>query len=640
MSGFARAVILAVALLPAACGRDVRRADFPSFVARAPFPTLRGAELPEVELDGDATPTGARRVSRGAIPVSLGGGFVAPFPCEGGWRWAADSDFFVAVHASTAATQGLEVVFVIEHSEGMGRAALAAVKSAAATLVRGLPAGSHVGFISFAEGADGLLPLNSNARTDTALAFVGGLTAAAGSSLAAGLNAAADLFGTRPGIQRRVLVLTSASTDTRNASRAAGALASRGVRVDLVSVGGAGDLEGVASAGSGALHVGHDAATLAAQGQCSVLASDGSGAVDAWLIAQPIRSPIDASSRTLAQLHFLATVDPTLASITSLSRVADRLLTRYVVPHWASAHLAGRAVQSPVGDGTPDGGSQGARLSPTLSLLTPTLGGGIAHRSVPETWTGWRWIGENRHHTRIRLSRAEGSHAPSDMRELSSRFSSDMLRRFGIHLPAPVAAVTQVAGMRVGDVSSGLAPGTPTTLFLGYLGDGIRDETGLGVAMVCVSANCEVASTFATILAEVRPHDGHPRPDSAVARVVSLARAAGFEYLPHSVSGPPSAGSSAPPVIEPSSQREGASPGSSAPASGNGPLGSMRAAPVGDPAPVATPLQRGPSVSAPPRGPVAAPVGIARPRAPQLRPQPAVPPRGVAPRVRGVSPSP
>lgn len=631
--------MFALALLPAACKREARRAEFPTFVATSPFAALRGTDLPEVLIAGDAVPTDARRVVQGAIPVSLGAGFVAPFPCEGGWRWAADADFFAAVHAPTTTAQGLEVVFVIEHSEAMGQAALAAVKSAATTLIQGMPPGSRVGFISFAEDADGLLPLTSISPRSAALSFVAGLTAAPGSSLAAGLNAAADLFGTRSGVQRRVLVLTSASTETRNAPRAAEALASRGVRIDLVALGGPGDLEGVASAGSGALHVGSDAASLAAQGRCSVLASDGSGPVDAWMIAQPLRSPGEASSLTLAQLRFVATVDPTLAAVTGLSRVADRFITSYLVPRESHAQTTGRVVQSLVGDGAPDEASQSARLSPTLSLLTPTLGGGIGHRSIPEAWTGWRWIGENRHHTRIRLSRAEGSHTPSDLSELSSRFSSDMLRQFGIHSAGPVSG-----GARGGDAPGGLVPGTPTTLYLGYLGDGIRDENGLGVAMVCASANCEVATTFATILAEVRPHDVHTRPESSVGRLVALAHAAGFVYLPHSHPGAPSTGPIASHAIEQSVQREGASPGFSVTPTGIGPGGATGAVLAGTPVPSATPVATaGPVTPAAPATVIPTVArgraGPARTQVVPLRPRPAAAMTGGAPTVpRGARP--
>ena len=193
-------------------------------------------------------------------------------------------------------------------------------------------------------------------------------------------------------------------------------------------------------------------------------------------------------------------------------------------------------------DGGDGGGSAGRRV-----LAVPTLGGGIGQRSDRSAWSGWRWVGENRHHARFRLSRVEG------------RFA-----RLGVGLSVALALDADSTHEETGGT---LADGTATQMVLGYIGDGARDEDGVGVAMLCARASCGQARTFAAMFAEIQP----PRPTRSVdaagggERLATLARAAGFAWASVEVVARRSAGDSvAPSGSVPPPQSSGSS-GSTAP---------------------------------------------------------------------------
>ncbi len=543
MKGISRALALASLLLGSSCKHGPRRAAFPTFPATSPFESLHDVRLPIVLLEDDPAPASQEnpRSARGYFSFPIGRGFVAPLPCDEGWRWAATDDFVVATHAAPSeSAEAVEIVLVVEHSDAMDRGTLESVKGAATSLIQALPPGTRVGVVAFAAEADGIFPTAPVARRDAAIAFISRLGAIPGANVAAGLNAAADLLGSGEGTRRRVLVLADARADVTGGERAASRIAAGGARVDVVAFGGSGRLAQVAAAGGGGLLAARDASSGAALARCAVLRSAGTGPVDAWIVAQPLLNGGDGLA-TASQLRFMATVDPTLAAVAGLTGAADLLLANVLAPHVALIRAAGNVVRQSTGaTGTPP---RSAEQTVTLSLLTSTLGGGIGHRTSRDGWTGWRWIGENRHHTHLRFSSAIGTREPTTAADVTRRLGQDTMRSLGIELgafdarpiPQPVDTAPRAAPVEsrpgAADEPPAVSRGSPTLMLVGFVGDGIHDENGVGLALVCSNPECPMARTFATMLSEVRPPGRASARATTSETVEGLARAAGFVYL-------------------------------------------------------------------------------------------------------------
>lgn len=115
------------------------------------------------------------------------------------------------------------------------------------------------------------------------------------------------------------------------------------------------------------------------------------GVKDAVLLAQRLDQKGDRRPSAALNRFFLA-VDPALASswITLGSEVTP-----------LAVQLAGDLSLPPAA----------VRLA-VERLQTPTLGRGIGYRSEPERFSGWRWVGTNRHGTFLRFARTEGLWGP------------------------------------------------------------------------------------------------------------------------------------------------------------------------------------------------------------------------------------
>ncbi len=229
-------------------------------------------------------------------------------------------------------------------------------------------------------------------------------------------------------------------------------------------------------------------ADAAALGDCTAYGAGPNGPVDAWLVARSLPLPGVDTGSTLGALQFLATVDPALLGFDELAGAAKTLAKRIADP-------TGLVLSD-----TEDAGAGGGGAGPVSSSV-PTRGGGIGQHGSPDDWTGWRWVGENRHHTRLRVGRVSGRFARSEGSDAPSR-----------------------------DDGGTLTDGIATEMVIAFAGDGIHDEDGIGVAMLCARASCPQAKSFAAMLAELRPPGHGDGAQGASDTAEGLARAAGFGW--------------------------------------------------------------------------------------------------------------
>jgi hypothetical protein len=469
----ARAALLALALGASACRSGPRREPFPTLAPHLPFSGLSSFSVPSIALvgEGDEGASGAP-----AARVGLANGYRSALPCEGGWSWGADSLGFVAVHRADGATPSLEVVFVLEQSDAMGTPGRKAAAEATVALAKALPREAQVGVVVFGGDEEASLPLRAVGTGDSVQTFVSGARASLGSDVGAGLRAAGRLVTSQGETDRRVVVVASSQAGAGEAVQAAAALRKRGARVSVVALGTSRALEPVARAGGGQLVVAKDARSAAGASRCALLSREGRGAVDAWLVAKPlgVGRAVDEGG-TLDELRWLAEADPALAGVDVLVGAAERAVKALVDP---SGFVLGT-------NGNPDDAAKWL---------------GVGHASRARDFSGWRWLGENRHHARLRLGRTPGRY--------------------------------------VGTSTTSLALGAATELVLGFVDGGRGEGGGLGLAMLCASTGttaCPAAAAFANFLAELEPPGDAKAGGSAVADGPStpaqLARAAGFGWL-------------------------------------------------------------------------------------------------------------
>jgi hypothetical protein len=588
-------LLVASVLVSGACSKEPREPFFPTFAATAPFEELHGAEYPPVVLEGEPLPAEGERfdTERAHRGVMVGAGLVSALPCGEGWRWGADEDLFVAVRrvpgpsasssdSSTTTAPGEDLVLVVDHSSAMERATFEALRARAIALVETAPPTARVAVIAYALQADVRRNFTDASRRTELVELLRGLSQPAGERLAYGLNAVADL-PIDPARSRRVVVLAGVDADVNGADRAASRLARDGTPFDILAFGGVGQLQGVAAAGRGTLAEGRAAGT-AGPPACLDGSASASGPVDAWIVVERLTTTPYAT-RTVAQARFLADVDPELARVNSLSRAAGRTMAQMAGPELvlaggAAALLGVKPPGSPSAPGTSTPVGTGGENAPAgvegavaevssaavLAALTRTGGRGIGLKSRFDTWTGWRWIGANRHHVHLRMSRVIATRQPTDVATLVAIIGPSVARQVGLDsgpLAGALGAVRRggvegaardvaTGALREGAAAAGLptpasqgvatgaerpTPGGAMTLHVGYATIGQEDDAGLGIALVCTSPTCSAARTFATFLAELRLPGGSARVAQSAEQPGELASQAGFVWLPAAVSG-------------------------------------------------------------------------------------------------------
>lgn len=506
----ARAVAVAAALSTVACHRAPRHEDFPSLAGHEPFGEVDPREIDRISLPDDLAPVGALppRGVRPHLRVRLPLGFDAALPCDEPWQWAVDASTFVAIHRSQGAASGpsgSDVVLVVEQSDAMAAARKQAADAAIA-LLDALPPQANAALVTFGAAESERRRLTPAARRGELVGMLRDARVAPGVDLAAGLSAAEDLVTDEAGgatRERRVVLVAASTVGVRQAADVAARLARRGAHVDVVSVAGDRSLAEIAGAGQGQFRTG-EAAARAAAGSCSSFARADTGTIDAWIIATALGPRGPKRNATLSQFVFLTRVEPALSDVDRLQGAALSLAKRYIDPTGSMLlSLAGPAAPAA---SAPAGAETGAGLpldQPGLGLI------GIGQRGRRDDFTGWRWVGANRHHAHLRLGSIPGTFAATRGALEAS--------------PRPSASAPQR-----------LTDGTPTQVVLGYLGDGATDDEGLGVAMLCPRPTCSVATSFASFLATVRPSSPGPAPSTEGGGdlVKKLALAAGFVWLP------------------------------------------------------------------------------------------------------------
>jgi hypothetical protein len=158
-------------------------------------------------------------------------------------------------------------------------------------------------------------------------------------------------------------------------------------------------------------------------------------------------------------------------------------------------------------------------------VTTRTAGRGLGFRPVPESFTGWRWVGRNEHGVTLRLGRHSGSWA--EPAPLPARFVQALARLDGTSSGSP----TPNPGASPARGSSAV----PAYLVLGSVTDRY-EETGVHLAVLCArSPQCAEAEDLAGFLASIQPADAgrlERLASAPPAALTELARAAGLEILP------------------------------------------------------------------------------------------------------------
>ena len=98
--------------------------------------------------------------------------------------------------------------------------------------------------------------------------------------------------------------------------------------------------------------------------------------------------PTSATDATLSSRRFLSTVDPAFEQ-TGLWQLSP----------FISSVVSALSIDSPI---SPDS------LESLLSVFQPTLGIGLGYQSFSETFTGWKWIGQNQHGVLLSLGKTKG----------------------------------------------------------------------------------------------------------------------------------------------------------------------------------------------------------------------------------------
>jgi hypothetical protein len=529
---------LALGLGLAACGKpEPRREDFPTFQAWQPFPGLDERALDGVVVVGETPATVAvGSGSIGSVRVPLPLGFTGVLPCQGGWQWGLDGPDFVAIHRAGGASSGLEVVFALELSSTMSTPERKAAAETLASLLKPLPSDARVGVVTFGAEESERRKLGPASQREELARFAAGARTADGSSLSAGLLAAEQLFDTgasegTPG--RRIVLVASPRAGTRGAEETAARLSKSGVEVSVVSLGTDRRLAKVANAGGGRFEAAPTPEHGATIGACALYAAPPTGVADAWLVASSLVGALGDLGPSVAQLRFLGLVDGRLVGIEKLEGALLEAVRDNLDPMGIVLPPVDQTAPAASSDPT----QSAERRAPSEAGPQATnLLVGIGQQSVMGQWTGWQWIGENRHHARLRVGSVPGTFRRV---ALGARDASD---RAADRLNDSAAAALRTAVDKLSEPTS-LENGTPTQLFVGFLGDGVSDATGLGFAMVCTRPTCPSSKAFAAFLAELKPPSGdakEPSTPRAGEPLRKLAGLAGFRWtsLPTTSSAP------------------------------------------------------------------------------------------------------
>jgi hypothetical protein len=233
---------------------------------------------------------------------------------------------------------------------------------------------------------------------------------------------------------------------------------------------------------------GVDAAKAVGEAVAQGVAGSAAGAVDAagQALAQGAEKGAD-----VAKAAGEALADGVAGSAAGAANAAGKAVA-------AGADVANAAAAALGGERAGEG--QGEDVAPRREVRVGVSG--VGQDSDHGDWTGWRWMGANRHGARWRLGAMTGTYRRS--------------------LVSSAAAV----------VGKTLEEGTPTRLVVGYLGDGRDDERGLGVVMVCTRPECPAARAFAELVSQARPPDrGRAELESGGESIQELAFQAGFLWL-------------------------------------------------------------------------------------------------------------
>lgn len=219
------------------------------------------------------------------------------------------------------------------------------------------------------------------------------------------------------------------------------------------------------------------------------LHAEAGGALDTLLFAQPFAATVER--RPSAELDaFLLAVDPALAS------------------DWVGLGSDVAPVALPAArdlDLEPWQALRAARL-----LLTPTLGRGLAYRHEPGSFSGWRWIGRNRHGVFLRLGRTRGvwggaGAAPAEVTRLLGRLASESPDLAPLLWREPLVLSEGTAAMVFGSASA---------------------DTGAGahLAVLCrLLPDCPTAEALGRFLDSLAPAGSEPLEGRAASGAIPFA---------------------------------------------------------------------------------------------------------------------
>jgi hypothetical protein len=161
---------------------------------------------------------------------------------------------------------------------------------------------------------------------------------------------------------------------------------------------------------------------------------------------------------------------------------------------------------------------------------TRTSGVGIGYTSTPGSFTGWRWVGHNKHGLDMRLGRTSGAWGAA-----FAQGDPTALQLLNV-IARQVPELRQVAD-NMGEVMRGGQTGragalAPSWMVLGSVQKG--ESLGVHIAIVCERQPvCAVASDLSRFVASVRQSEGSIQTGpGGRADLLALASEAGFHLLP------------------------------------------------------------------------------------------------------------
>jgi Mg-chelatase subunit ChlD len=544
-------VLLGVA--PPGCGGEPREPPFPSFRATDILDELRGETLPPVAFETAALPLDASaRTPYLAVPI--GRGLVTALPCDEKWRWALDPERgFVATHAAVGAEDAqrpMHLVVVFDRSGSMalgGR--IEAARLAAAAMIQTLADDTALSLVAFESDVDPPVHARGSDRAEV-LRRLEALSPAGQTNTAAALRRArSDIDNERERGDRRahVVLLTDGNptSPAEDTVRAARELRESGATVSVIALADGSETNRVIAAeGRGRYYSTSATEALGPLMICeSRFRGPVVGPVDAWIYAEPLSLRDDDGeqrSSSDASLDFLLAAQPELTGSAGLLRLEDAfwagvLPNRSTAPGvdeqpsgGASSGRSGpdtsESARDSAGSGAPGSSQAGAGAeAPTGSsgeqastarwgASTRTFGFGIGTRPTLETWTGWRWIGDNRHGVEVRVGRVQGVRDPVVSGQLHGL----------------------VDGMLGAEDTGGrnqVQPGAPVTVLVGFASRAAQPS--MGIAMACQGQPCPVAAALGTFFAELRDGGSEQRVlTESRESVPAVAWSAGFVWLP------------------------------------------------------------------------------------------------------------